>query len=219
MQNHANQSEKYFVIKRGLWDSRPRNLIFNPEYLEFDEKIVGEDKPTRIYKNQIKEYRFGIVWLRGLKFYIGRQYNIYIKTYDSQVLRINFLTYYGINKEALTTKYIEIVNNVFCFYFTDLVQVVLEKFYGGESIVICDVTINKDFVMIKSNQLFRVVENKIKWENLKTRSYKTYYAIYSSINTEDINKSYKFLDDYNVSILRCVLETIIDGKKQVNSLL
>lgn len=205
-------SEKSYIIKRGLWDSRPRKLLLTNEYIEFEDKIVGEGKPIRIEKGQIKEYRFGIVWLKGLKFYIGRQYQIYIRTHDERELKIDFLTFYGINKNELSAKYIDIVKNIFTLYFTDIVKGFLEKYYNGETIEICSVKINKDFVTIQSDGLFKTISNDIPWEKLKTKSYKTYYAVYSSENTADINKSYKFLDDYNTSILRCVLDTIVQSR-------
>lgn len=207
-------NEKSYVIKRGLWDSKPRKLIFNCNYFEFEDKIVGEDKPTRINKTDIKEFRYGIVWIRGLEFYIGRQYQIHIKTTDNKVLTIDFLTYYGINKKELNKKFYNIVNDLFDFYFEDIVNDYLDRFFNNQTIEICGVEINQTFVKLKFKKLIKTYTKEISWDNLKTRAYQTYYAIYSSENAADINKSYKFLDDYNTYVLQCVLETIIKTDNQ-----
>ena len=126
-------AETSFLIKRGLWDSRPRKLFLTSEFIEFEDKIVGDDKPIRIEKGQIKEYRFGVVWLKGLKFYIGRKYQIFVRTHDEQELKIDFSTYYGINNDELSTKFADIINNIFTLYFTDIIQDFLEKYHNGEN--------------------------------------------------------------------------------------
>jgi hypothetical protein len=51
---------------------------------------------------------------------------------------------------------------------------------------------------------------------LKTRIYQTYYAICSSKNPADINKSYNYLEDYNAWTLRIVMEHILTEKQKVN---
>lgn len=201
--------EKLYIIKRGLWDSKPRKLLFNSDYLEFEDKIVGEDKPTRINKTDIKEFRYGIVWIRGLKFYIGRQYQIYIKADNGSELKIDFLAYYKINNKELGNKFNDIINDVFEFYFEDLVIDYLQKFNDGETIDVCGVLLSKASVILSYKNLFKSYTKEIRWDDLKTKKYQTYYAIYSSSNAADMNKSYKYLDDYNAFVLQCVLETII----------
>lgn len=217
MESLSRVTDRSFIIKRGLWDSRPRRLRLHADYIEFDNKSANDENPTRLLKEDIKEYRFGIVWLQGLKFYIGRQYQVFIRASDGRELQIDFLTYYGIKKEILNAKYWDILDTISSLYFSDILNELFTKFQNGESIVVCGVELNQDAVILEHKGLFRNSRIEIPWEDVKTRLYQTYYAIYSSKNPADINKSYKYLDDYNAWILRTIMENILDEKRKTQN--
>jgi hypothetical protein len=216
MEELSRITSRSFVIKRGLWDSRPRTLHLHSDYIEFDDQSLRDEKPTRLLKEELKDYRFGIVWLHGLKFCIGRQYTILMRTINDRELKISFQTYYGIKKEILNEKYLGIVNTIINLYFADIVDELLKKFTSGESIVICGVELNKEAVILEHKGLFRNSSILIPWDDVKTRIYQTYYAICSSKNPADINKSYNYLEDYNAWTLRIVMEHILTEKQKVN---
>jgi hypothetical protein len=113
-------SEKQFIIKRNFWDSKARRLTLSPDHIEFEDKAVGEDKPVRLLKEQIKEFRYGVVWLRGFYFYVGRQYQIFVRTHEGEELKIDFLTYYGFRKKELNATYTGVLNTMLDLYFGDI---------------------------------------------------------------------------------------------------
>ena len=63
-------------IKRGFLDNRERKLIINPEFIKFENKNSISDAYTQFNKDSIIEYRYGINWIEGLYFTIGREYQI-----------------------------------------------------------------------------------------------------------------------------------------------
>jgi hypothetical protein len=206
-----------FIIKRGLWDSRPRKLIFLKDLITFDDKSSDGDTLASIKKEDIKDFRYGIIWLNGFRFIIGREYQIYIRSHTNQIIKLNFSTFYGINKKNLHEKYRGIVDTLWDLYFSDVVRKLLLDFYSGKTINVCDVLISSDSVIIQSKGLFKTVKHDISWNQLQTRAYATYFAIYSSENPADINKSYKYLDDWNTAVLYSVIRTIVrERTKDIN---
>ena len=207
-----------FIIKRGIWDSRPRKLIISDDCITFDDKSGEGDTLACFKKQDIKDCRYGVVWFHGLKFTIGREYQIYIRNREDQVIKINFSTFYGIKKQEYHKKSLAIINKLWDLYFSDVARKLISDFYEGKTINVCDVDISKSGVTIQSNGLFKTIKNGITWDKLQTRSYVTYFAIYSSENPADINKSYKYLDDWNTMVLYSVLRTIVrENNKEIDT--
>ncbi len=212
--NNAEEHKSFeFFIKRGMWDSRPRKLILSKDCMTFDDKSGEGDTLACFKKEEIKDCRYGVVWLHGLYFVIGRDYQIYIRNTEDQVIKINFSTFYGIKKNEYHDKCLEIINALWDLYFGSIAEKLIIDFYEGKIIHVCDVDISETGVTIQSKGLFKTVKKEITWDKLQTRAYVTYFAIYSSENPTDINKSYKYMDDWNVIVLNGVLRTIIREKK------
>ena len=52
----------------------------------------------------------------------------------------------------------------------------------------------------------------IEWNNVRIKSYISYFAIYSSVNPSEINRGYSYLNDWNTYVLFKVLRNILDAK-------
>lgn len=205
----SETQEISLTIKRGLWDSLPRQLIISKGYLQFEDKSLRSDGFTRFDKSEIQGYRFGIHWIKGYQFIIGREYQIYIRDHNNEVIKIYFKTFYGYKKKELNQKYNHIINGLWKFYFNDIVLDHLQKFYNGQIINICNVKISQDHVIIQTNGVIKVSEQMIAWDKVGTKDYVTYYAIFSTDNPSDINQCYYYLKDWNVGILYSIMETIL----------
>ncbi|MDF2550726.1 MAG: hypothetical protein K0R77_1 [Chryseobacterium sp.] len=83
---------KEFTIVRGLFDNRKRQLILDKNFIKFESKDRKGDLFTVINKEDITGIRYGIQFINGYSFYIGREYLIYIKTISNQEIKINFCT-------------------------------------------------------------------------------------------------------------------------------
>ena len=68
--------EKKFVFKRGFTDSSLRELVIHKDYFRFKDK--NAENPFAYFKsNEIKDYRYGIRWIRFELTY-GREYQIFV---------------------------------------------------------------------------------------------------------------------------------------------
>lgn len=196
--------EEIFVIKRWPFDNVSPQLIIHPEYISYQN--------TRIEKIDIMECRFGIRWLDGLKFTIGRDYQIFIRDKKNQVLKISFKTFYGINKKVLSKKFNDILDKLWDCYFSEIVSDYLNKFGDGEAVNIANVKILSEYVIIKSAAGFIEKEVQIKWEDLGAKNYATYFALYSLSDSRNINRGYNFKDDWNTWVLQSFILTVLKHK-------
>jgi hypothetical protein len=55
--------QKEFVIRRGITDNHPRQLIINENFLTFESNDLATNQFTTFSKDQIAEYSFGVKWM------------------------------------------------------------------------------------------------------------------------------------------------------------
>mgnify|MGYP006951293358 CR=1 FL=1 len=71
VEGHLEQIK--LTIKRGPIDNKSRELVIHPDFIRF-EAGNSSNSYIEIKKLSIKEYRFGVRWISGYKFIIGREY-------------------------------------------------------------------------------------------------------------------------------------------------
>jgi uncharacterized protein (DUF433 family) len=195
--------DNIYIIKPWLFD-KGLNLIITPEFIEY--------KDTRINKADLCECRFGIRWLVGLEFTIGRDHQVFIKSKTEQIIKISFKTFYGINKNELWGKYTTILDKIWNYYFSEITNEYLEKFYSGQTILIAGVKISPDNVVIKSTAGFKEKEVAINWDDLGAKDYETYFALYSKADSANINCGFKYKDIWNAWVLQSFISTVLKQK-------
>jgi len=87
----------------------------------------------------------------------------------------------------------------------------LDRFYSDEEILINEVFITKTGIKFKSG-LLSTSTTFIKWDDLRTSNYQTYFVIYSIKNSKKINRAYYYIDDWNTGVLYSFLRTILNEK-------
>ena len=163
---------------------------------------------TRFEKDSIVAYRYGIRWLEGLKFTIGREYQIFLQDKNQKTLKISFKTFYGINKKVLERKYFQIIDKVWDYYFIDITNSYLDKYLNEEPFELCNVKIEKEGVTIKSTAGLLSKTVLIPWLDLGSSNYVTYFALYSKKAPANVNCSFKYHEEWNVTILYALIRTI-----------
>lgn len=209
----TSKEQLSLIIKRGFWDNYPRKLILSPDYIQFEDKDTINTAFTRFNKVEIADYRYGIKWIRGIEFYIGREYRLFIRSHDNRIIKISFRTFYRYKKKAHHNKFEFIIQTIYRLYFKDMTSEFIRQFLSGKEIKISDVHISQEGVTI---QIFRIAKKTmefIPWDKVRTKNYTTYYAIYSIENPEDLNRGYSYLDDWNVTVLYSVMEFILHRHK------
>lgn len=190
---------KEFTIIRGLFDNRKRQLIVDEEYIKFENRDRKSDQFTTISKEDIIGIRYGIEFIKGLKFYIGREYLIFIRTTSNRVVKINFKLFYGRKLNEKHQLFCDIVDELWNHYLNDLVQNYLAKINRHENFRLCGVEFLTDKIKFNNKELL--------FENLEIKEYKHHFVIYSNIN-EYQNKMLYYLKDENAVILSNLLAII-----------
>jgi len=170
---------------------------------------VGKEteKILRFNKQDIAEFRFGINWIQGYKFTIGREYQIFVKDWMDRVIKINFRSLYGYKRKELHQLYGKIIGAIWDNHLTEITSVFLQQILDGEAVEICGVRITKKEITIEPRKILNKKKITIPWEFLGTKNYETYYALFSTENPSELNCTYNYLDDWNAGILFSVIET------------
>jgi hypothetical protein len=206
---------KEFIIRRGITDNYPRKLILNQSEIKFDSKDLKNDSFITFQKDEIVEYNFGVKWMR-YKFVFGREYIITIRNNDNQIIKINFKTYFGRKKDQYHKLCNEILASLWDLYFGEIATKYIQKQELGDDIKIGEVIITKDGLTILSTASLKPKNEFIPWEKVRTRSYTTYFAIYSKDDAMNINRGYSYLNDWNTNVLHSVLKTLLKRKNIEN---
>ncbi len=202
-------SENVYEIKRWPFDKGLSKLILSRDFIDCNGICIE--------KNDIAECRYGIRWLEGLKFTIGREYQIFIKSKNSQIVKISFKTFYGINKKELWEKYATILNKIWSYYFSEITDEYLDKFNTGQAVTIAGVKISSDNVVIKSTAGFNEKDVAIDWADLGAKDYVTYFALYSLADSANVNCGFKYKDVWNTWVLQSFISTVLKQKDLVRT--
>lgn len=193
-----------FTLKSSIFD-RARQLTIHPDYLEFEDKDLVALPPTRFPKEEIEGIRFGVKWIRGYSFYIGRIYCIDIRSETNQVIHLRLKSLYGIRKRELGDKYSKIANALFRYYFDDLARHYLRLFENNIPFDILGVNFSSEGVV------FDEKAGLVSWDFLGTKSYYTYYTLFCETNPIQY-KAYEYIHHWNVAVLESVTDLILKQK-------
>lgn len=206
---------KEFTIRRGITDNYPRKLILEQNQIRFDSKDLKNNSFITFQKDEIAEYNFGVKLMR-YKFVFGREYVISIRNNDNEIIKINFKTYFGRKKDEYHKLCNEILDSLWGFYFEEIATKYIQKHELGEDIKIGEVIVTKDGLSILSTATLKPKNEFIPWEKVRTRSYTTYFAIYSKDDAVNVNRGYSYLNDWNTNVLYGVVKTLLK-KKEINN--
>lgn len=202
-----------WLIKQSFFNRRVKELSYTPQSISFGNQKLALPTTIDLSKEEPIQYRFGIKWITGYKFVIGRKYQLFIRNSSGETVKISFGSYYGINKVPLFNQYIEILNQLWRSYFDGLVDQYLALFEQKIPFTLANVRFDEFGIKIKSVNLIKGEEKSLLWADVGTKDYQTYFAIYSKQTPSMINKSYSYLNDWNIRVLYSVVQTILIRRK------
>lgn len=205
--------EKNYTIKKGLFYHKNCLLTINSEFIKFEFKKVFNSSIIEIDKNSISEYRFGIKWITGFEFVVGRFYHIHIKDKNNKIIKINLKSFYGIKKNEFHELYVQIIETLWKFYFLSITEDFFNKFNRGEEFNICGVNFSEKGLTIKIAGLIKDENVLIPWEKVGTSNFQTYFAIFSLDNASKLNSTYIYSDDWNVGVLYSIVRALLSDKE------
>ena len=208
-------SEINVFIKRGFFDNTKRQLIIHPDFVQFEDKGLEKDSFTRINKDEIAEFRFGINWISGFEFTVGREYLIFIRSIKGEIIKVSFKCFYRIKKQKFQQLYGDIVNAVWDFYFVDIIDDYVKRFNDGEDFELATATISQEGITIMARGIFKSQRKMIAWDKIGIRDYHSYIAVFSEDDKANINQAFYYLKDWNSCVLNAVLLNILQQKKLI----
>lgn len=175
-------------------------LIISPESIEYQNESLS--------KFEIDEIRYGVKFIRGYSFYIGRIYCIDIKSVSGTIMKIRLKSLYSIRKKRLGEKYNAILQALWGNYMWNVAESFINIFKSKNDFDLLGIIFTQDGVM------FNKKSDLIPWEELGTKNYSGYYAIFSKTNHNNY-KAFYYLEDWNTAILYSVLRYILNAKKLI----
>ncbi|MCD1117202.1 hypothetical protein [Chryseobacterium turcicum] len=193
-----------FTVVRGLFDIRKRQLIIDENFLKFENKDHIKDLFSIIPKNEIVGIRYGIHFIKGLEFYIGREYQIFVQTQSGKEVKIFFKLFYGRKLNEKHQLFSDIVDELWNYYFNDILNHYLLQYNNNE-------IFDLGGILFK-NACIQFDKKEILYSDLAIKKYNHYFMIYSK---EDQYKNIMlyYLKDKNAVILVEVLNTIIKNEQ------
>ena len=192
-----------FLIRSTLFD-RNRLLTVHSDYLAFDNKDLVSAAPTSIEKANIESFRFGVDWIRGLYFIIGRTYRIEVRDHEGNTIKIRLRSMYGIRKKKLGTKYTKIYAALHNAYFNDLGLHYVRLVNDSLPFTLAGVTLTPE----------GIVDPKIgalSWNSIGLKAYFAYFAIYEKGEPSNYH-AFDYGIEWNAILLYGVLTFILKQK-------
>lgn len=194
---------KEFTIVRGLFDTRKRSLIIDEDFIKYENKDHNEDLFTILKKSDIVGIRYGIHFIKGYSFYIGREYQIFIRDQSNKELKIYFKLFYGRKLNEKHQLYNDILDEIWDNFIGDICQSYLEKFRNNEKFNLAGIEILNDRIQFDKTEIFI--------KDLEVKTYKQYFIICSR-NDQYKNKMLYYLKDKDAVILLNIVTKIINNE-------
>lgn len=158
--------------------------------------VSGNGKKLELKKDEINKVRFGLKWVRGFEFVIGRVYCIDISNGADKMIQIRLKSFYGRNKLEMSEKYNGIINHIYKFCLDEKVLGYVKKINHGEEVKIAEMIFNEQGVSLNEKNR----DDLTPWENLNARAYSSYYAL-ADKNQANKHKSLYYLTDWNAALV------------------
>lgn len=187
-------------LKETVFD-KENTLVITGESIEY--------KKASLSKLDIDEIRHGVkkfIWFDGI--YFGRKYCIDVKSHSGTVIRIRLQSAYGIRRKRLYKKYRIIVDALWENYMRDVAENFVNFYKNKIDFDLLGILFSQAGIQLSKQS------DLIPWEDVGTKNYYRYYAIFSKENPT-IYKAFYYLEDWNTSILYYVSRSILKAKKLV----
>jgi hypothetical protein len=184
--------------------SKVKTVVFSDKTLSL---YCGKKILVEMDKEEINDFIYGISWIRGMEFIIGRIYGIDISNGKDKSIKIRLKSFYGINKRILNKKYNELRNKLYDFYFEEKIFNCIKSIDNGLKVEMAGVIFKKEGVCIDLKRPDRLIE----WEDLNTRAYSHYYTL-SSKKEPSFYKPFTYLTDWNAVIIYSISRQILKSK-------
>jgi hypothetical protein len=193
---------KEYLIASGFFD-RQRKLILTKDYLEWESRDLKGSEFSRLNKSDIVDFKHKMDWIVWYKFTVGRQFSITFKDNRNKELKIGFNSLFGLRKEN-NEKYSDIVDDIWEFYHSGIVDSHLDKFYKDGQLEIQGIKLKSEGIELKGQ-----IEVTM-WDKVAIKEYYSYFAIYHKGNS-NIHSRISY-NEYGSETLWSILKSILSKR-------
>lgn len=176
-----------------------KKVIFTRDGLTI-EKTRSFEPPVYIEAENILSFRYGVKWISGYQFTIGRQYIVELLDIQQQVTSIKLTSVYRIKRKTYAKIWSDIINQLWDNYFINKLNYYTDLYTKKEEFALCGVHFHPFGISWEDGSMF--------WNEIALSNYKTYFTIHKR---DDLKKTkhYSFKNDWNALLLQLFLKHII----------
>jgi len=182
-----------------------KRLNFSHEGIKI-EMPLSFDPEIFLDSADIIAFRYGVTWMRGYRFVIGRQYWIETKSRQHGVTKIKLKSIYGIKREVYGKIWSEIINQLWTYYFAPVLAEQIESYNKLEVFEFAGIKFLYEGISWDT-------KNKLLWDEIALSNYKTYFMVHHVQNPKQ-HKSFTFAIDWNALVLQYLLKHVVKACKQ-----
>lgn len=186
-----------FSIQSTIFDRR-RQLKINPAFISIDGRDTT-DPPVIFPVADIEAFRYGIQWIKGTHFVIGRTYLLEIRSTGKRTIKIRLRSVYGIRSKLLGEKYIRILNALIETYFNDMAAHYTGLLDQGMSYELSGIPVSPEGILLNSKK------GLVFWSRLQMNRYIFYFTLSDKNEPENYRMLY-YEHDWNAAILLAVAD-------------
>lgn len=187
------------------------NFFSNKKAIHFTEAYIGlyidQEVIAKFETNDIEAFRFGVRWIHGFEFTIGRLYCIDIRSSSNKKMKIRLRSLYGMNKKKLNEKFRLIIEHLYRYYFDEKISGCINSIENGEELELAGVIFRNEGIYLDS----RKKNNLITWEDLHTRAYSYYYTM-ASFKDPAYYRAFTYLTDWNAGMIYAISRQLLSNK-------
>jgi hypothetical protein len=192
---------KEYLITSKIFD-RQRKLVLAEDYLEWENGNLKGQEFVRISKSQIKDFKHGMHWIVWYKFTVGQKFSIAFKDKKNKEVKVVFKSYFGLHKENYQ-KYLNIVDDVWSLYYSNIVDKFLDSFYNEGKAEIQGIKLTQKGIELKDKGL-------VIWDKVAIKDYDTYFSVY---NRDDPKIHFRMsYNEYGTEMVWSAIKTILKAK-------
>ncbi|HTJ49460.1 MAG TPA: hypothetical protein VL443_08420 [Cyclobacteriaceae bacterium] len=191
-------------LKSGLFD-RERQLIITSDHIEYENSDLIANGNVRLDKSDITDFIHSTDYIVWYKFTVGIKYSISLKSKNGEILKITFKSYFNTKREYREIYHV-LVDKLHQYFFNDIVDGYLKKFYKAEEVKLGKLQLDKNGIKVMGTGL------DFTWGNLSFKEYSNYFALARS-NAPEFHIWIGY-DEWFAEILYRLIKTI---KRDFNS--
>jgi len=196
-------SQQIIKIKPSIFHAE-MELLLDSGFIQCKSHRSKKTNCVTIQKQDIDGFRYGVKWITGYAFNIGRTYCIDVKAGD-EILQLRIRSVYGIRKQQIHEKYHLLINALFETYFAEQLEQLLSIYHAGADIALEGLIFSQKHIYFPKNNI------NVKWADLGTKNYRNYFALFDKCNPNH-HEVFYYLTDWNVALIDFLIFRILSAK-------